>query len=181
MGFIEETGIAQHMRDARVLAIYEGTNGIQANDLVFRKMARDNGAAFNQILAEIEKFLPELGAHDEGKDLKQALGESLAALRDAGTYILATAKSDAALAAATAAPFLRLAGNVLGGFYLFKTARLAMDDLKAGSGNAGYMKAKILGAQFYAAHVLPLSTGLAATVKNGGKSVLMADEKESFL
>ena len=62
MGYIEETGLAQHMRDARVLAIYEGTNGIQANDLVFRKIARDDGAAFRNLLDEMMRFLPELSA-----------------------------------------------------------------------------------------------------------------------
>ena len=174
MGYIEETGIAQHMRDARVLAIYEGTNGIQANDLIFRKMARDNGAAFNVLLGEVDALLPELKKIG-GEDftiLFNALSDSLSALRDAAAWVLANAKNAPALVAATASPFLRLAGNTLGGFYLFKTALLAQQDLENQSGDPAYLKAKIGTAQFYAEHVLPLSSGLTKTVKAGGRSVL---------
>lgn len=174
MGYIEETGMAQHMRDARVLAIYEGTNGIQANDLVFRKIARDGGTAFNELLGEAETILPDLQKIDDASflSLHSRLSESLAALREAGAWILANAKNNPLLTAATASPFLRLAGNVIGGAYLLKTALLAHEDLTADHSDPAYLKRKIRTAHFYAEHVLTLSTGLARIVQEGGQSVL---------
>ena len=94
MGFIEETGIAQHMRDARVLAIYEGTNGIQANDLVFRKLARDGGAAFNELTKEMEDFLIELG-QQRGEDceaIHNHLKTAVESLTISGGWILRKAR-----------------------------------------------------------------------------------------
>jgi alkylation response protein AidB-like acyl-CoA dehydrogenase len=176
MGYIEETGMAQHMRDARVLAIYEGTNGIQANDLVFRKIARDGGKAFGILLGEVESFLGELAKLSSPQDsfsvMHVYLLEAVALLKDAAGWMASTAKSDAALAAATASVFLRLTGNVLGGYYLFKAAMLAQEDLKTGTGDAGYLQDKIMTARFFAEHVLALSTGLARTVKVGGAIIL---------
>jgi hypothetical protein len=169
MGYVEEGGAAQHMRDARVLAIYEGTNGIQANDLVFRKLARDEGAAFGALMAEMEAFLRQAP--------QERLSASLGHLREAAAWIIPRAKSDPATAAAGAAPFLRLTGNTLGGFYLIKSAHLAAQDLKAGAGDAAFLKAKIATAQFYADHILPQNTALAATVMEGaGTTMMMAED-----
>ena len=119
MGYIEETGIAQHMRDARVLAIYEGTNGIQSNDLVFRKLARDDGAAFNEFQSEMEAFLPELAKQpgDDCASMHKHLANALESLKVSGNWIAKKAKEDPATAAASAAPFLRLMGNAAGGYY----------------------------------------------------------------
>src|SRR5262249_54799468 len=115
MGYIEETGVAQHMRDARVLAIYEGTNGIQANDLVFLKLARDNGAVFKELMDEIEKFLPELKKQsgDDFATMHKHLSEALGALCESSAWMLKQAKKNPSAAAASATPFLRLAGNVI--------------------------------------------------------------------
>ena len=181
MGYIEETGIAQHMRDARVLAIYEGTNGIQANDLVFRKIIRDNGAALSVLLNEVAALLPDLqkASGTAFKILHKHLAESLLATHEATAWLLAN-KANPALVAATAAPFLRLTGNMLGGYYLIKTALLAATDLAAGEGDAHYLENKILTARFYAEHVLTLSNGLSQTVKEGGSAVLSGDIKDCF-
>jgi acyl-CoA dehydrogenase len=181
MGFIEETGVAQHMRDARVLAIYEGTNGIQAADLVFRKLARDNGAAFSNLLAEIEAFLPELAKQkgDDFASMVKHLKPALAALREAGGWIIKKAGEDAYAAAASSAPFLRLAGNVVGGFYLLKSAAVAQDDLAMRASDADFLTTKIMTARFYAEHVLPLSTGLAIVVMEGS-GVTVAITEDSF-
>lgn len=181
MGYIEETGMAQHMRDARVLAIYEGTNGIQANDLVFRKLARDHSAAFNALLDEMDALLPELKKSGEAfAAMYAALSESLAALREAAAWVLLNARDNPALVAAAATPFLRLAGNVLGGFYLAKTALLTLEDSDIADSDPHFLKAKITTAHFYAAHILPLSAGLAATVKTGGPPLLAIDGKSYF-
>ncbi len=214
MGYIEETGAAQHMRDARVLAIYEGTNGIQANDLVFRKIARDNGAALGELIDEIKVFLeklrdrttagiplplaggarggqvnnnpalsspPSIPPASEGETLNvlhASLEKSFTALREASDWVLIKAKTNPNLVAATASPFLRLAGNTLGGYFLFKTALLAHEDLTTKTGNAHYLKNKIVTAQFYAEHVLTLSEGLARTVQTGGATALLTSSFE---
>jgi alkylation response protein AidB-like acyl-CoA dehydrogenase len=175
MGFIEETGVAQHMRDARVLAIYEGTNGIQANDLVFRKMARDDGTAFGELLKEIEEFLPAL-AKQPGDDIAamhKHLKNATAALRESGAWIVRKAKEDASIAAAVAAPFLRLAGNAIGGYYLIRSAMLAQEDLATRAGDPDFLNAKIITARFYAEHVLPLCSGLGVTVMEGASTIIM--------
>lgn len=182
MGYIEEAGMAQHMRDARVLAIYEGTNGIQANDLVFRKIVRDGGASLNALLKEVDALLSDMkktGGTDFAT-LQNSLSESLAALRDATAWVLANAKTSPALVAATAAPFLRLTGNVIGGFYLFKSAWLAHEDVKSGSGNSAFLINKIRTALFYASHTLALSSGLARLVKEGGDSMKASDQVSYF-
>jgi alkylation response protein AidB-like acyl-CoA dehydrogenase len=181
MGYIEEAGIAQHMRDARILAIYEGTNGIQANDLVFRKLIRDSGAAFQDLLSEIDAFLPELAGQpgDDCTSMHKYLFSSLAALRNAMEWFLRTPKADVALAAASATPFLRLTSNVVGGFYLIKSAMLAQQDLSVPGADVDFLTTKIMTARFYAEHVLPQCAGLAETVLNGAQTILAVPE-ESF-
>jgi len=179
MGYIEETGIAQHMRDARVLAIYEGTNGIQANDLVFRKLARDGGTAFRDFLSEIEAFLPEL-AKQPGDDcavIHKHLKSAVECLSLSGAWIIKKAKEDASIAAASAAPFLRLMGNAGGGYYLAKSAVLAQEDLASRSGDPDFLAAKLMIARFYAEHVLPQCVALAATVVEGASTTLAMPEE----
>jgi alkylation response protein AidB-like acyl-CoA dehydrogenase len=176
MGYVEETGVAQYMRDARVLAIYEGTNGIQANDLVFRKLARDDGAAFKAMLAEIADFLPELAVQpgDDCAVMHAALTASLNLMQDCGEWLIQAAKSDPALAAAGAASFLRLMGNSLGGFYLFKGAALAQQQLASPDADHDFLTRKLITARFYAEQVMVMNTGLAAAVMQGGRTIVAA-------
>jgi len=179
MGYIEETGIAQHMRDARVLAIYEGTNGIQANDLVFRKLARDGGAAFREFLSEIESFLPTLAKQpgDDCAAIYKHLKNAVESLSLSGAWITKKAKEDATIAAASAAPFLRLMGNAAGGYYLARSALLAQEDLASRAGDPDFLAAKLMTARFYAEHVLPQCTALAATVVEGPQVILGTPEE----
>jgi hypothetical protein len=176
MGFIEETGAAQHMRDARVLAIYEGTNGIQANDLVFRKIARDQGAAFRHLLTDIEKTLEMLKAHkgDDFVSMHRNFAKAVDALRVSSDWILKKAKEDAAATAASAAPFLRLMSNAVGGYCLIKSALLAQEDLTAKRGDAVFLTSKLATARFFAEHALPQCVALAATVMEGSAVTLAA-------
>ena len=179
MGYIEETGAAQHIRDARVLAIYEGTNGIQANDLVFRKLVRDEGAAFDSLLDEMEHLLPELARQgDDCAAMQRHLKNALETLRVAGSWMIKHAKTDTVMAAAVAAPFLRLMGNAVGGYYLAKSAALAQADLAAGTGDADFLKQKLTTARFYAEHVLPQCVALAVTVVEGSGVILKMDEND---
>ena len=181
MGYIEETGAAQHMRDARVLAIYEGTNGIQANDLIFRKMLRDNGSSFNDLLREIEEFMPDLKRQtgDDCASMLKHLTNALIDLKNCGAWVLQYTKEDALKAAAGATPFLRLMSNVVGGYYLIKSAVIAQQFLATRSGDPNYLTSKIMTARFYAEHVLPQTAALSLTVREGG-SVTLSMAEEAF-
>jgi alkylation response protein AidB-like acyl-CoA dehydrogenase len=166
MGYVEETGVAQHMRDARVLGIYEGTNGIQANDLVFRKLIRDDGKAFYALMQEIEHWLPEIKNLPDSsfQHMYKRLTQAIDDLRQSGIWILTTAKNDVNAAAAIAAPFLRLMGNTVGGYYLIKSAMLARQDLISGTGDKDFLTQKIATAHFYARHILPYCNALARII-----------------
>src|SRR5882672_10664723 len=120
MGYIEETGAAQYLRDARIAPIYEGTNGIQANDLVGRKLGRDQGEAARELFAEMRASLAELGGEAECEPMHRGLAEGLDALERATAYLVA---AEPALAAAGSAPYLALFGTVAGGWLM---ARLAL-------------------------------------------------------
>ena len=174
MGYIEETGAVQHMRDARILAIYEGTNGIQANDLVFRKLARDQGAAFRAMTDEVYAFLRDFPGDtgDTFMEMRGQLMAAIAAMMTSADWLLQSAKDNPTVAAASAAPFLRLCGNALGGYYLIRSAVLAQQDLVAKNGDADFLNAKIISARFFALHVLPQCAGLATSVCNGAGPTL---------
>ncbi|MBI1272648.1 MAG: acyl-CoA dehydrogenase [Alphaproteobacteria bacterium] len=174
MGYIEETGAAQHMRDARVLAIYEGTNGIQANDLVFRKLGRDKGAAMNAMLEEIEELTGTLAAQ-KGDDLASIathLKAAHACTQEAGQWMLDTMKGNPSAAAASAAPYLRLCAYTFGGYYLGQSALIAQQLLASNDGDAGFLNAKIMSARFFAEHFLTQAAGLRDTVKLGFRATL---------
>jgi alkylation response protein AidB-like acyl-CoA dehydrogenase len=160
MGYIEETGAAQHYRDARIAAIYEGTNGIQAGDLVGRKLARDKGEAAAELFAEIKTSLVELtGAF---APLRPPLASGLAALEEATAYLV---DAEAPLAAAGAVPYLNLFGTVMGGWLM---ARLVVGAHKVAHPRA---YAKLTTAQFYAEHILAPAPGLLPAIR-GGETVV---------
>jgi len=160
MGYIEETGAAQHYRDARIAAIYEGTNGIQAGDLVGRKVARDGGEAARALSAELRADLTALSG--KFAPLKQPLADGLAALDDATAYLVET---DPALAAAGAAPYLNLFGTVLGGALL---TRLAVE---AERRDHPLADAKLATARFFTEHELARAPGFLAAIKGGATVV----------
>jgi alkylation response protein AidB-like acyl-CoA dehydrogenase len=164
MGFIEGTGAAQHYRDARIAQIYEGTNGIQAMDLAFRKVARDGGKAMDALVAEMRPVLAE-----SERPALDALAQSTA-------YVAATAGKDPALAAAAAAPYLRLAGTVLGQYFLNIQARAAERRLKAGDGDRKFLDLKRKLACFYSCNLLPQASALARAVADGGAEIVALDE-----
>ncbi len=172
MGFIEETGAAQYYRDARITPIYEGTNGIQALDLVSRKLLRDEGAAAKALIAEMEATSAELnGAALDA--IRGPLAEGIAALSAATNWLLEAGPSDLAQAAAGASPYLRLIGIVAGGWLLACTAAAAAQ--KQGGDN-DYLESKILTARFYADNILPRAAAEAAAVTRGAESTLALDE-----
>ncbi|MFA4993698.1 MAG: acyl-CoA dehydrogenase [Bdellovibrionales bacterium] len=178
VGYIEEAGAAQHMRDVRVLMIYEGTNGIQSQDLVFRKLIYDQGAAFKNMTDEIDSFLKSWPSvlPDNFNVLRENLVHALTALKDAASWLLQNGKANPALTAASSVSFLRLFGNVLGGFYLVRSALLAHEDLSSKKGHFEFLDSKILSARFYATQILPQSTGLAEIIRMGSDATIEVNE-----
>jgi acyl-CoA dehydrogenase len=182
MGFVEETGAAQHLRDARITTIYEGTTGIQANDLVGRKIARDGGRAAKAWLAELARVDGQLARaqSDEAMALRAALAEGAKAVEGCVDFILAKAQAEPAAAFAGAVPFLKLMGVVAGGWQMARAALAAERRLAAGEGDASFLRAKLATARFYAEHVLAQAPALARTATSGAAAV-MALEDEQFL
>ena len=179
MGFIEETGAAQHFRDSRITTIYEGTTAIQANDLIGRKIARENGATVGAVVQMMRAVEAEVGGvQDEAfAAIARALGNGIAALEEAVAYLLATYSRDIKAASVGSVPFLKLLGIVAGGWQMARAALVARGKLEAGEGDAGFYKAKIVTARFYADHVLAQAGGLAYTVVNGAPGALELTEE----
>jgi acyl-CoA dehydrogenase len=178
MGFIEETGAAQHYRDARILTIYEGTTAIQANDLIGRKTVRDGGAtakAFSEKIVETEKELAASGSADAKAALKQ-LSIGRAAFDEAVAYILANAKTNTKAVYAGSCAYLRLAGLVLGGWQMAR-GLLAAERLR--DSDPAFYNTKTATARFFIENLLPQVQGLATSIVEGGYSA-NALEVEQF-
>jgi hypothetical protein len=170
MGFIEETGAAQTLRDARITSIYEGTTGIQANDLLGRKLSRDRGAAMASLLRDMLRELNEMRGDEPAlRSCRNATIESLTYLRDATETLLQQAAQEAPRAYAVSVPYLQLAGRVLGGALMARSAAIAAR--RAGTADADFSRAKLQSARFYAEHLLPEALALLRIVKSGGASV----------
>ncbi|MFN4103289.1 MAG: acyl-CoA dehydrogenase [Tepidimonas sp.] len=172
MGFIEETGAAQHYRDAKILTIYEGTTAIQANDLVGRKTARDGGAVALAVAAQVQATEDELAA--DGSADAQAVRVRLQAAREAYQqvvrYIAAQAKVDPVAAYAGSVPYLMLAGNLMAGWQLARALLAAQRELAAGRDEA-FMRAKIATARFYAEHILPRALAQRDAIVHGADAL----------
>src|SRR5215469_217399 len=175
MGFIEETGAAQYMRDVRITTIYEGTTGIQSNDLIGRKLARDRGAAMRALLADMERELAALAGGDAPLEvIRKAALEAVSLLGRATRSLLEALATEPARAMAVSVPYLKLCGYVTAGWLLAKSAAIASPRASAG-GERDFYAAKVHTAAFYAAQVLPNAAALARVVEAGGASVIGTD------
>jgi len=173
MGFIEETGAAQHLRDARIAPIYEGTNGIQANDLVGRKLLRDRGAAATELLADMRTIDRRLEAAP-GEDIagiRPALALAIDALGEATSWMVETGAADLPHALAGSASYLKLMGIVTGGALLAQGALAAEARVKTGTGDVAFNKAKLMTARFFAEHVLATAPGLVPAITGGATTM----------
>jgi 3-(methylthio)propanoyl-CoA dehydrogenase len=172
MGFIEETGAAQHYRDAKILTIYEGTTAIQANDLVGRKTARDGGQTAKAIAGQIEAT--EAALAQRGSAAARAMLKRLKAAREAFVqvvdFIAGQAKGNPNAAFAGSVPYLMLAGNLMAGWQLARALLVAEDKLAAGE-DAAFMQAKVATARFYAEHILAKVPGQRDAIVEGADSV----------
>jgi len=182
MGYIEETGAAQILRDARITTIYEGTTGIQANDLIGRKLIHDEAAAIRALLGEVEAMDPVLAEAGEAfMAIRSALSAASAAATEAVDYILSDSGSDPALPGAVAVNFLMLMGTLLGGWQLARVALAAFAAIPETSGEQRqYLEAKLATTRFYAEHIMPRAAGYHRCVM-AGSSAIMALSEDQFI
>ena len=175
MGFVEETGAAQFLRDARITTIYEGTTGIQANDLIGRKVAFEQGATAKAVIAAMRAVDGELAKHAELAAIRAPLAAGIDAVEAATNWLVATYPKDAKAASASAVPYLKLFGTVAGGWQMARAALIAQSRLDAKAGDADFYRAKVVTARFYADHILPQAGALNHAVVHGADSVLALD------
>jgi acyl-CoA dehydrogenase len=173
MGFVEETGIAQHYRDARIITIYEGTTGIQANDLIGRKILRESGATARELIAEMRTVAAELAVRRDLASLAQRLEEDIAALETALQWVLAHGHENLGGVLAGAVPFLHLLGTVCASWQLGRVALAALVAMDAGAAprasqdapwDADYLQSLIELTRFHAHALAVQAPALAAAV-----------------
>lgn len=179
MGFVEETGIAQVFRDSRINPIYEGTNGIQAMDLVGRKLSMAGGTYWRDFLAEIAQFGVELPDTEEFLDLKDNLRDAVAVTRDCAEWMVAQHVNNMRSALAGSVPFLRLFSVTVGCYLLAKGALAARTKLDNGDQEQEFLEAKIITARFYAQQMVPQATGLKDII-TAGDDLLFAIPTENM-
>ena len=180
MGYVEETGAAQHLRDARITTIYEGTTAIQSNDLVGRKMAREGGATAKEVIKAMRVVEGEL-AQAQGEDLaaiRASLAAGIKAVEDCVDWIVLTYASDIKAVHAGSVPFLKLMGIVCGGWQMARAALISQKKLAAKEADASFYQTKIATARFYADHVLAQAPGLRNTVVRGAAGVMALTEEQ---
>ena len=176
MGFIEETGATQYLRDARITTIYEGTTGIQANDLIGRKVALEKGATALAVIEAIRGIDAQLAAGGEiAASLRVNLKEAVDNLDSATRWLVATYPQNAKAASGVAVPYLKLFGTVAGGWMMARAALVAQEKLKQPDADREFLEAKLVTARFYAEHELPRALPLAREVTRGADSVLALD------
>ena len=175
MGYIEETGAAQHFRDARITSIYEGTNGIQAQDLVGRKIIRDDGKAIRELIGEIRQTTADLSDADAGQAvIKRALDDATGKLAQATDWLLSNYRDDPDAPGSVAINFLMLMGYVCGGWQMARAAMIAAQ--KSASSDDEFYRSKIVTARFYAEHYLPRTAGHFSAIRAGSGTIMALDE-----
>jgi len=177
MGFIEETGVAQHYRDARILTIYEGTTGIQALDLIGRKTLVDKGSALADLLDEIGADLDQISAH-ELQDLVLACREALGHASEAKRWVLDSGAKDPAAAGAASVSFMMLLGYLCGAWLLLKSANIAQTKLAEPESDKAFLESKIVCTRFYVEQLLPRTAGLLSAILAGGEAVMQLSEEQ---
>jgi alkylation response protein AidB-like acyl-CoA dehydrogenase len=180
MGYVEETGVAQYYRDARIASIYEGTNAIQAIDLVGRKLLRDGGATVSAFVSEMRaQDAPLANAGEDMASVRLWLAKGLDEIVLCSTHLLTNERKDPELVGAAAFNYLMLVGTVLGGWQLARGALAAIRALETETTDAPFLRTQVILAKFYAEHVMPrvLAYGTAARAST---STLMALTAEQF-
>ena len=177
MGFVEETGAAQYYRDARILTIYEGTSGIQAGDFAGRKILADEGRELSALISELRELCDSMQGNDALAGIAAAVRGGLDQLEEGMNWLIANAESGPATTGAASFNLLMLAGTVLGGAYLARSAAIAISE--SSSANASFGEKKLATAAFYCAHVLPRAHGYLAAM-SADPDLTMAIAADSF-
>ena len=176
MGYAEETGAAQYLRDARITTIYEGTTGIQANDLVARKILRDGGASLTALLAEMQATDADLARHPALAAVRKAHAEGCASVAAAGRWLAANHAKNPAVPGAVAYSMLMLLGTVTGGWQLARAAVIASERLAADGADSAaerdFLAAKLITADFYAGQFSPLATACLRAIEAGADALV---------
>ena len=176
MGYVEETGAAQTLRDVRITAIYEGTTGIQSNDLIGRKIGRDRGVALRALLDEMQA---SLGALDSTRavvtQVRDATQDAVVRLRNSTDAVLAALASSPDRAMAVSVPFLKLCALTMGGWFMARAAAIAAQRLAEGSRDREFLEGKLATAHFYATQLLPQVLALEHIVARGSDAVVGTD------
>ena len=179
MGYVEETGVAQYLRDSRIAPIYEGTNGIQALDLMFRKLPLDNGQAMQRLLGDVNELIEEMKKDDEViSSMAEKLEKEVSTLSEVTLWLGGRMlEGELVDASAAATPYLKMFGQVLGGYYMGKAAILANKKFK--ETNDEFYTDKLTLSKFYMEQLLPLTSGYASAV-TAGKDDLYAMKADNF-
>jgi alkylation response protein AidB-like acyl-CoA dehydrogenase len=179
MGYVEETGAAQYLRDARITTIYEGTTGIQANDLAGRKVLRDGGQAMHELVGDMRATLESLREIDKFSVIAKSLQAGIEALEQATAWLLEHGDSDPHAMGSAGVNLLMLTGTVAGGWQLARGAQAANARLEAGDTDRDYLAARLVTARFYAEHLLPRTQAYLQAILAGSQT-LMALREEQF-
>jgi len=182
VGYIEETGAAQHYRDARITNIYEGTTGIQAMDFVGRKVLRNGGEVAYRMIETMETFNKSISADSsrELEDIGDALQYGIESLRDSTNWLLDASQTDPNFSAAAATNFLSLWGVVIGGWLMARSAFISSEKLKIGSGDAKFYRDKIFTSRFYALQVMPTARAYCSALIDGTSAAVVSQPEEFF-
>jgi len=178
MGYVEETGSAQHYRDARILTIYEGTTGIQGLDLAGRKIIADNGHALRDLLDDIQATADEMSTLENLAGMAARLKRAAQAGHEACTWLLENAKQDRHAMGAASVNFMMLLGYVCGGWMMGRSALKATRLLEAGGGDEAFLLAKQVTTQFYFDHLLPRAGSCLTAIRSGSDSMMALDAEQ---
>jgi acyl-CoA dehydrogenase len=176
MGYVEETGAAQTMRDVRITSIYEGTTGIQSNDLLGRKIGRDRGATLRVLLDEMQTTLAALnGSPGVATQVRDAAQDAVTRLRSSTEILLAALASAPDRAMAVSVPFLKFCALTMGGWLMARSAVIAAQRLAEGASDREFLQGKLATAHFYATQLLPQVLSLEHIVAHGSDAVVGTD------
>ena len=180
MGFIEETGASQHLRDARITPIYEGTTGIQANDLVGRKVLGDKGRAAFALIDSMRDTVSQLTKSKDAVagDIREALSAGLDDATQSTQWLLTSHDEDPRLPLAASVHYLRLLGTVVGGWQMARAALSARNKVEAGDTNAPFYEAKVVTAHFYATQIMPQTQALLRAITQGSSAALALEDEQ---
>jgi hypothetical protein len=178
MGYVEETGAAQHFRDSRITTIYEGTTGIQANDLISRKVIRDQGKELRRLIADISTEIKALDSNEQRLQLiKESMIHSIAMIEKSLDYILQEHPKDPFLAGSVSYNFLMMMGTFMGGWVASRSAALAIMNLK-NTEDSEFYEAKLVSSTFFIEQYLPLVDSYSKSLMSGSISTMTLTEDQ---